>query len=61
MRCTYCASSLHTEKNCSKTAGGQSNRRAMRCTYCGKTDHNYNGCPKIHPKHVIKDDDHRLD
>jgi DNA-directed RNA polymerase subunit RPC12/RpoP len=48
MHCTYCGSKQHTETNCPKTAGGQSNRLHMRCSYCGSKEHNINACPKTY-------------
>lgn len=46
MRCSYCGSKLHTEKNCPNTWSGQGNRNAMRCSYCGARDHTIAACPK---------------
>lgn len=46
MRCAYCGSPRHTERNCPKTFGGSANRANMRCSYCGARTHNVNACPK---------------
>jgi len=47
MKCSYCGSVKHTEKNCPKTHEGWVNRLHLYCTYCGSEKHNVNACPKL--------------
>jgi hypothetical protein len=47
MKCTFCGSNKHTEKNCPQTHEGWINRLHMYCTYCGSQRHDIKACPRL--------------
>jgi len=46
MRCTFCGSEKHTEKNCPRTWQGIENRRRMVCAFCWARGHTEKACPQ---------------
>lgn len=46
MRCNFCGSERHTERNCPATWQGQESRRRMVCAFCWKKGHTEKACPE---------------